>query len=91
MGDDIIIQKSALETVPDFDSLASISEWSKAWWTIAWEMLDESEGLDVDSFDDVWALVVRITLRGKMPPTSVSEVICEVLDWGWRSQFVQPL
>lgn len=77
-----------MELTVNFDSLANISPWSKAWWKIAWEMLDESGGLERNDFDSVWAFLVRHCLSGEINPTLVAEVICEFLDWGWNSQFI---
>jgi hypothetical protein len=87
----IVAPYVTLKLKPDTTSLANISAWSKAWWEFAWEMLDESGGLNPDNLDEAWGFVVRHCLSGDLNPVQVAEVICEVLDWGWDSQFVQPL
>lgn len=87
----IVAPYVTLEFKPDFTSLANISAWSRAWWTIAWEMLTESGGLEPDNLDETWSFIVRHCLSGDLNPTQVAEVICEVLDWGWNSQFIQRL
>lgn len=87
----IIAPYVTLKFKPDFTSLANISVWSKAWWSIAWEMLDESGGLKPFDLDESWSFVVRLSLSGDLNPVQVAEVISEFLDWGWDSHFVQRL
>lgn len=74
-----------------FDSLAAISEWSKAWWVFAWAFLEDREECE-NNLDEIWAFVVRVTLHTKkMPPTDVADIILNSFDRNVVSQTIQRL
>lgn len=66
-------------TTIDFDALANVSHWNQLCWESAWNTLIGYEK-PIDNLDEVWAFVVRIVFKSRIPPTDVADMVLEIFD-----------